>query len=291
MQDKKNSSKKIMGIWLVVMSTICFSIGGVCVKMGEGLSPLALNSGRCAVAAMFTGSLLAITHHKVKINYSVIIGAVSLCLTGAFYIFAVNLSSAANAIILQYTSPIFCAIYLWIAKNKKPTTKKMMCILVVFSGTVLCCAVRGAVGSGAGNIFGILSGVSFAGVFLSGGMKKADPMSAFFLGQLLSAIIGLPFLITAPITSRGVGAMLVMGLVQMGFAYALLSAGMCFVDSLTANLICAVEPVMNTFLVAVFYAEIPSFQCLVGSGLVVAGVIAYNLADYRKTGGIKTQKR
>ena len=217
---------------------------------------MALNSGRCFVAALLTGSVCLLRGHRFRLSFAVWTGALSVCLTGVFYIFSARLSTAANAIILQYTSPVFVALLLWAFAGQKPAKEKLVWVGVVFCGTVLCCGAGGG-NSMAGNLFGLASGLTFAGVFLSGQMEGADALSACLLGELLAGVTGLPFLLTEPVNTASLGCILAMGLIQTGSAYLLLSAGLARTDPLTANLICALEPVANPLWVALLCGEIP----------------------------------
>lgn len=266
--------KKRGGALLCLAATLAFSIGGVCVKASPELSPMALNSGRCFVAALLTGSVCLLRGHRFRLSFAVWTGALSVCLTGVFYIFSARLSTAANAIILQYTSPVFVALLLWAFAGQKPAKEKLVWVGVVFCGTVLCCGAGGG-NSMAGNLFGLASGLTFAGVFLSGQMEGADALSACLLGELLAGVTGLPFLLTEPVNTASLGCILAMGLIQTGSAYLLLSAGLARTDPLTANLICALEPVANPLWVALLCGEIPPLRTLAGGAVVVCGVICY----------------
>lgn len=279
MQPKHKKSRA--GVLLCLAATLAFSIGGVCVKASPALSPMALNSGRCFVAALLTGTVCLLRRHRLRLNFAVITGALSVCLTGIFYIFSARLSTAANAIILQYTSPVFVALLLWVFGGQKPTKSKLFWVGVVFCGTVLCCGAGGG-NSVAGNLFGLASGLTFAGVFLSGQMEEADALSACLLGELLAGVTGLPFLLCEPVNTASFACILAMGLVQTGSAYLLLSAGLARTDPLTANLICALEPVANPLWVALLCNEIPPLRTLLGGAVVVLGVVCYQKQQKEK---------
>lgn len=270
------------GAALCAAATAAFSVGGLCVELSGAISPLALHGGRCAVAAIMTGIVCLMRAHKLRFNYAVVTGALSLCLTGVFYIFSARLSTAANAIILQYTSPAFAALFLWLFFSRTPSRAKLCCVGIVFAGTLLCCGTEAAAGNIWGSVFGLCSGVTFAGVFLAGTLPGADALSACLLGEVLSAVLGLPFLFTEGVSGTAALCVLLMGVVQTGGAYLLLGAGMARTDALTANLICASEPVLNVLWVALLCSEIPEKRTLLGGVLVLCGVIlSYFVQDFR----------
>ena len=274
MQERQ--SRKKTGRLLCAAATVCFSLGGVCVLRAKGLSPLALSGARCLAAAALTGFFCAVRRRRLRFNLSVATGALAVCLTGFCYVAATRLSGAAMAIILQYTSPAVAALWLWAVKKRPPGPVKLAAVGVVFAGTVCCCVGGAAVGSVWGIFAGLGSGVLFAVAFLSGTEPGADPVSAAFFGQLLSAVIGLPFLLaeTPPVTALCWAG--IMGLVQTGAAYLLLAAGLSRTDALSANLICAAEPVLNGIWAAALAGQVPAPSTVVGGALVLGGVVASN---------------
>ncbi|MEG0804476.1 MAG: EamA family transporter, partial [Pygmaiobacter sp.] len=208
--EKAFKKNRVVGSVLCGAAALAFSLGGICVKSSVGISPMALNSGRCMIAAALTGGVCKLKNHRLHGTISVWIGAFALCLTGIFYIFSARLSSAANAIILQYTSPAFIALALCRNKESRPSFQKLCWVALVLVGTVVCCGTAGGE-SAVGNLFGILSGAAFAGVFLAGSMEGADALSTCFFGELLAAVSGLPFLLREQPAGAALGAMLLMG--------------------------------------------------------------------------------
>lgn len=96
-----------------------FSISGVCVKLIPW-SPLAINGARGAVGALVMGLWFVGAKHRFRLNGAVLTGALALCLTNILYVFSTKLTTAANAILLQYTSPIFVVLLLWLGFGKRP---------------------------------------------------------------------------------------------------------------------------------------------------------------------------
>jgi drug/metabolite transporter (DMT)-like permease len=138
-------------------------------------------------------------------------------------------------------------------------------------------------GGGLGNILALISGIAYAGVFMLNDMPDSDAISSVFWGDVLSAITGLPFLFLendfsfVPLTS-----LLVLGVFQVAVAYILLTIGLKTTPPVTASLVSGIEPVLNPILVAVFYQEKMGSMALVGAGIVIFGVISYNLLKIRQ---------
>lgn len=279
MQERQTRNKA--GRWLCAAAALCFSLGGVCVLRAKGLSPLALSGARCAAAAALTGLFCVWRGRRLRFNTSVATGALAVCLTGFCYVAATRISGAATAIILQYTSPAVAALWLWAAKKRPPGAAKLAAVALVGAGTLCCCVARAELGSVWGLAAGLMSGVLFAVVFLSGAEPGADAVSAAFFGQLLSAAVGLPFLLAERPALEPLFWAGGMGLVQTGGAYLLLAAGLARTDALSANLICAAEPVLNALWAALLAGQKPGAGTVLGGGLVLSGVVLANFEKNR----------
>ena len=107
-----------------------------------------------------------------------------------------------------------------------------------------------------GILLALLSGVSYAGVFLLNDLPETDPISSVFWGDLLSAVTGLPFLLQETVfTPTAITSLVILGAFQVGLAYVALCIGLKTTPPVTASLISGIEPVLNPILVAVFYGE------------------------------------
>lgn len=267
---------KQRGIISLALAAVLCSIGGVCIKYIPW-SPMSINGARCAIAAALTAAYLIHTKHRIRINATVICGAMSLALTTILYVFSTKLTSAACAILLMYTSPIWVMLYLWIKKHQRPSSRALITIVGVFAG--LCFFVADGLSSGRllGNLLGLCSGISYAGVFIFGADLDGDAKSSYFLGQVAGALVGLPFLATErafpPIS---ILCILLLGIFQLGLSYLLMAYGLAHTPALSASLITALEPVLTPVWVALFYKEIPAPLSLVGMLLVLVCILYYN---------------
>ena len=131
----KKSTRRI-GIVCMLMASFLFSTGGVLIKIIPW-NPLAINGIRNVIAAAVIGIYLAATHHKTKVNLTVLVGAV--CLAGVTTLFSManKMTTAGNVIILQNTAPVWIVVLLFLIFGKKPTRTELVSILIVFAG-ILC---------------------------------------------------------------------------------------------------------------------------------------------------------
>ena len=139
-------------------------------------------------------------------------------------------------------------------------------------------------GGTVGNAFALLSGLSYAGVFLMNDLPDADPICSVFWGDILSAVIGLPFLLRETIfTPTALTSVFILGVFQVGLAYVLMCTGLKTTPAVRAALISGIEPVLNPLLVAFFYRERVGAAALLGAVIVVCSVIWYNVVKGRRS--------
>ena len=265
------------GTLFVAISAALYSIGGLCIKVipWNGMS---INGGRTAIALVVIGAYLLWTKHPLRLNRWVALGALSVFGTNALFSLANKLTTAANAIVLQFTVPIFVMLFSALFFRKKPQKLDLAACAVVLGGILFFFLDSLEMGGGLGNFLALLSGVSYAGVFLMNDMPDSDAISSVFWGDVLSAVTGLPFLAhETEFTATAVFSLVILGAFQVGVAYVLLCIGLKTTPPVSASLISGIEPVLNPILVAIFYKEAIGAYAMVGAAIVIGGVVAYNV--------------
>ena len=269
------------GALFVFFAAVLYSIGGLCIKVIPWHS-LSINGGRNLVALLVVGGYLLLKGHRPRWNRWIALGAASICGTNILFTMANKMTTAANAIVLQFTAPIFVMLLSAVFLRRKPQKLDIAVCGVVFMG-VLCFFMEGlGGGETAGNLVALCSGVSYAGVFLLNDKPDADPISSVFWGDACSAVVGLPFLFgetdfgLIPMTS-----LVILGAFQVGLAYILMCEGLKTTPAVTASLISGIEPVLNPILVAVFYHETIGPLSMLGAVIVVLSIIIYNIVKER----------
>ena len=273
----KGKVNKNMGILFVVIASLFHSISGVCMKFipWNGMS---INSARNLVAIFVMAIFLFVTKHPPKLNKSVILGAVCVTATQVLFSLANKMTTAANVIVLQFTTPIFIILLSMIFWRKKPRKLDLLACIVVMSG-VICFVVDGlAMGGMLGNVLALASGVTNATVYLLRDMEDGDQLSSFFWGECLSVLVGLPFLAQeTAFTATALTSVLILGAFNVAIAHILIYVGMRTTPAVTASLISGIEPILNPVLVAIFYGEAVGSMAFVGGAIVVIGVVGYNV--------------
>ena len=265
------------GTVCVFLAAVLFSIGGLCFKVIPW-NALSINSARSILALVVIAVFLIATKHPLRCNRWILLGACCVCGTNVFYALANKITTAANTIVLQFTAPIFVIVLGILFWHKKPTKLDVFACAVVLFG-VVCFFVDGlSMGGMLGNFLALISGITYAGVFMLNELPDADPICSVFWADMMSVVIGLPFLAQeTDFSAKPIIGIIALGVFQVGIAYVLMCIGLKTTPSVRAALITGIEPVLNPLLVAIFYRETVGPLALVGAVIVVFGVVWYNV--------------
>jgi drug/metabolite transporter (DMT)-like permease len=266
----------------LVIAALCWSLGGLLIKSVAASWPgLAVAGGRGLIAALF---LLA-TNRGLRFHFSrdQIIGAVSYAAVTVTFCVANTLTTAANAILLQYTAPVWVALLgAWLL-GERATRADWLTIVAVLGGMALFFAENLELRHFAGNAISVVSGACFAGMALA--LRKQKDSSAresIILGNLLAFLVGLPWMVRAPaLNASGWTALVVLGVVQLGISYWLYARAIKHVTALEAVLIPVIEPILNPIWVLLALGEKPSPLALVGGVIVLVAVTLRAVASVR----------
>ena len=268
------------GSLAMAAASICWSIGGICFKFipWNATSIIGLRALLAAVVfAIFRKTL------KIDMTRGNVLAAVFLSATTVLFVFANQLTTAAAAVMLQFTAPIFVLLIHFIFYRKKPKLSEALAVSVTTLGMLLFFADRLESGQKLGNILALISGVTFACVFVCNSRPDTDPQHSVMLGFLINAVAWTPFAffdkniqsIAADIVPWAF--ILLMGTVQVGLAYVFFTLGIKRTPALLAVLIVALEPVLNPIWVALFHTERPGLYSIAGGVVIIITVVCYNL--------------
>ena len=245
------------------------------------LPPIAIAAGRSFIAIPI---LLACPgRQRFTFSPAQIGGAIGYAATVALFVFANRMTTAANAIFLQYTAPIYVAIIGRWYLGEKALPIDWWVIAVALAGIALFFFDRLTISGFWGNIAALVSGVAFAlAVIFMRKERTASPINIVILGNIIVAVAGAPFLFHARLPrSHDLTLLLVLGVVQLGLSYALYTEAIKHVTALEAILIPLVEPILNPVWVMIALGERPGPWAIVGGTLVLGAVITRGLAMVR----------
>jgi drug/metabolite transporter (DMT)-like permease len=258
-------------LFMLVVTAALWSLGGILIKF-VSLNPIAIAGMRSLIAAIII--LFFIKKPDFRFTPIKVASAFVYAATVMTFVIATKLTTAANAIVLQYTAPIYVAFFGAVFLKEKVRWYDILTILFVFGGMVLFFFDKLSTGGLLGNIIAVVSGVAFAFVALLLRLQRDEsPLDRIFWGNILTFLVSVPFLFkTKPDTGSIIGIVL-LGTVQLGFSYIIYSVAIKNVTALEAVLIPMIEPILNPIWVALFLKEVPGIFSLVG-GLTVIGAVA-----------------
>lgn len=273
------NKERLIGTFYIWMSAVLFSIAGVLIKM-ISWSSLTINGLRNLFAFLVMAVYLKKIHHKIVINRVVILGSICNLLMNLTFAMATKMTSAANAIVLQFTEPIFLILILWILWKQKPDKKAIIACFFVFTG-ILCFFFDELSLSGqVGNILAIVSGILYAFVFLIKKMKNANFESSIVLSQLVSFILFMPWYFKeTDYAPKNFIFVVILGVFQLGIAYVFLAKGLDRVSPVSASLTSTIEPILNPIWVAIFYGEVLTPVAILGAVIVILSATVYNVVN------------
>ena len=281
-ETKQKNQISVGGILCMAAAALCFSTGGLLIKLIPW-SPLAINGARNLIGAMVIGIYLLIRRHKLVFSRQVFIGALSVMGVTTLFAIANKMTTAANAIVLQYTTPVFVILLMALIYKEKPKKPDVITCLLVLLGVVLFFIDGLRAGTVLGNLAALASGICYAGVFMMNQGENGDPISSCFIGELMTGIIFTPFCFAeTDFTVPTLCYVFLLGAVQVGGAYIFFSEGVKRTPPVAASLICGLEPIMNPILVAIFYKEPVSTLAIIGSVIVIGSILFYNVMIAKK---------
>lgn len=271
------TKRKKIGLLYILASAVFFSLGGVLIKKITW-SSITINGARNLIAFIVMSIYLKKINHKIVINKAVIFGAVCNFLMNLTFVVATKLTSAADAIVLQFTAPLFLIVYLWIFLKKRPDKNAIAASLLVFSGILCFFFDKISLDGQIGNLIAILSGAFYGVIFMLKKIKGTDFESSVLISQAASFLIFIPWYFKeTDFSSDNFIMIIILGAVQMGVAYICLAKGLDRVTPVTAALTSTIEPILNPLWVALFYGEFITPIAIVGAAIVILSSTFYNV--------------
>lgn len=270
---------KIKGIWWIFLAAVFWSVQGVLGK-SNNWNPISLTAVRAVFAALVIGLCRkSFLPAKGKENWT---AAIFVAVTGLLFLAANNLTTAANAIVIQYIMPVFVALISFVMFRSKISVSDMICCVCMLLGVSLCFMNGLSGGRLLGNILALLSALTYAIMYLSARVNGCDVLSYTYQGCLLSILLIFYVLIDENFVFdfANVASAAMMGLL-VGLGYVCFSKGFKEkVSPVKAAVVSYIEPVLNPIWVAIFIGEEITLLALVGIIIVLVTAIIYSVKNY-----------
>lgn len=259
-------------------AALLWSTGGVLIKW-VSWHPMAISGMRSLIAAAF---LLLFARGLRRPGAPEFWGALAYAATVILFVLATKWTTAANAILLQYTAPVWVALLGGWLLGERARLPDWLAIFAVLGGMTLF-LYEGLAGGGlAGDLVAIASGVAFGGLALAMRRQRGSALTAIILGNLIAAAAGVPFYFDGPPPDAsgwlGLG---LLGVLQLGVAYLLYSKAVAHVSALEIILIPVIEPLLNPLWAWLVFSEAPGAWSLAGGAIVLGAVTARGLWQAR----------
>ena len=267
------------GHWLIFSAAVLWSLAGVFIKHLD-VPPLAIVFYRSFFACLVFTPFLR--RSQWQLNWPILASVVTYSAAISAFVAANKLTTAANAIVLQYTAPIFVFLFSRIVLGEKISRLNGIALFLAMVG--VCAISVESVGRPemSGVILALSSGALFAAYMVN--LRNTQAVSPVYLTWINNLGCGLLLLLFVksqlPLDQHQLASLAVMGTVQLGLPYFLFSKGLQSVSLQEASLIALIEPVLNPVWVAVAFGEIPSVPTIAGGGLILFGLAVRYLAPW-----------
>jgi DME family drug/metabolite transporter len=276
--------KKIPPLLYVLVAAVLWSTGGLFIKWTT-LSGMALSFYRSLFAMLIVAFVTR--REGFRLNKITAIAAFLYAILIVLFVIATKMTTAANAIFLQYTAPVYLLIFEPLIYKEKFRSRDLITVIICVVGMTLFFVGKLRPEDVTGNILALASGVTFAAYFLllrHPAARLVNRASSAIYGNLLVVLLAAPWGLAAfpTLTQHDAFSVVYLGVVQIGIAYVLFTTAMARgVRSLDAGIVGYAEPVLNPVWVFLVLGERPSEWALIGGGIIIAAVITHMLLDAR----------
>ena len=270
---------------LVFAAAFLWSTGGLFIKWTT-LAGLELSFWR-SFFAIFTVAIFT-RHEGFGINRVTAAASALYAILIILFVMATKTTTAANAIFLQYTAPVYMLILEPLIYKEKFRSRDLITVLVCLGGMALFFVGQLRPQDVTGNILALASGFCFALYFLllrHPRAREVNRASSVIYGNTLAVIMTAPWglAVLTSLTAHDLVGVSYLGVIQLGISYMLFTSGMARgVRSLDAGIVCYVEPVLNPVWVFLVLGERPSAWALLGGAIIIVAVISHMLLDARE---------
>jgi drug/metabolite transporter (DMT)-like permease len=266
-----SNAKLASGRWLILSAACLWSLAGVFIKFLD-LPPLTIVFYRSLFAALVFSPFLR--RGGGQINPPVLMSMVSYTAAISSFVSANKLTTAANAIVLQYTAPLFVFLFSRLVLREKISKLNCFALAVSMIGVGIISLDSAGEPEMAGVLLALLSGVLFAAYMLN--LRRTQQTNLVYLTWINNVACALLLLYWVKsqlaLSLTEIAILVMMGAVQLGLPYFLFSKGLQTVPLQEASLIALIEPVLNPLWVALAVGEIPSIATLAGGGMILVGL-------------------
>jgi drug/metabolite transporter (DMT)-like permease len=237
---------------------------------------------RSLIAALTVFFITVARKQKLKFEFDKVSNFAAIFYAGILILFvlATKMTSAANAIFLQFTAPMYLVVLEPLLLKTKFESKNVITIFICIAGMILFFFGKLELGNIYGNLLAIASGMCFAMFSLLLKYKKVkhkndNTLNNVIMGNVLVAVIA--FFVVFPDFTLDLTQSLIllyMGAIQIGVSYIIFNEGIKYVSATESMIIATLEAIFNPIWVFIGIGEAPSVYSILG-GLIIFGAIIW----------------
>lgn len=267
---------------MLVCATL-WSIAGIFIKL------IPWNAFVIAGLRSLFAGLVVLVYMKIRrlrliLNRRTVVAGLCMALLFFCFVGANKLTTAANAIVLQFTAPLFIMVLSVLFLHQKFRRADVLAVVFTMAGISLFFFDQLTPGHVLGNVVAILSGLFMALMYMNlGSCPETERMSSILIGQTLTFLCGVPLLFTThpAFSALPVLYVVILGVVQLGIPYVLCARAAEHCPPLACSLLGALEPLLNPIWVFLFDGEAPGVFALAGGAVVIGTVTLWCIFGQR----------
>ena len=268
---------------LMVITASMWSIGGIFIKL-ISWNPLLIAGLRSLISALILGGYMIYMRVPFKLSKATLGAGFGLSVSAILFVTSNKLTTAANAIVLQYSCPIFILIMTALILKRGLKKREVIAVVLTMIGIIIFFFDQLSPGNIVGNILAIFAGIFLAMMFVSmgeGGEDDSVRLSGILLAHCITIIVGTPIggVLTTSISYREVLFVIILGVFQLGIPYLLYALAAKDCPPLACSLIGMIEPLLNPVWVMIFAGEMPGIFACIGGIIILATVIWWCISD------------
>jgi drug/metabolite transporter (DMT)-like permease len=267
----------------LVIAIFFLSTSGLLIKLSSW-DALALNGARSLIAAAVIWIYLR--HPHFTWSRAQVGGAIAYAVMVVTFVQATRWTTAANAVFLQFTAPLWVALFgIWLL-GERPRRSDWVTMVAIGLGMLLFFGDELSTTGTWGNLLAIFSGMCMALMFIAlRRQKDGSPVETVLLGNLIAGVIGLPFILFGdqPFNAREISIILFLGIFQLGLPFIVVTLAAKQLRAIEQILIQSLEPILNPIWVFLIIDERPAPSALIGAAIVTTAVIFHAIATSRRT--------
>ncbi|MCH6582147.1 MAG: DMT family transporter [Proteobacteria bacterium] len=288
-QSTAKDSTYRRGVWMVLCAGICLSTGGLIVRHIETADGWQIVFYRATFFVVTLLIFLAVRYRgrvvqpfkRIGVNglsVAMFLGLGSIC-----YLFAILLTTVANAVFIISAAPFFTAAAAWLLLGERVRTVTWIFMAAALAGIGLMFVDGFVTGRSLGNVLALGVVASFVGMLVVIRQSKAiDMVPATCLGGVVAGIISAFMVDTFWISRHDLILCILLGSAQFGAGFILITMGTRLVPAAEVALLSLTETVLAPIWVWLFVYEVPSVFTLIGGAIVLAAVVGQAVGGMRK---------